>query len=47
MPSGGRRSEYPEKIGVGGDVREQSINMPIKSLTKLKLQPHVSIRCAS
>jgi hypothetical protein len=22
MPSGGRRTEYPEKIGVCGDVRE-------------------------
>ncbi len=44
MPSGGRRTEYPEKTGVSGYVRKQAINMPIKSLTKLKLQRHVPIR---
>jgi len=34
----------PKKIGVGGDIREQTVNMPIKALAKLKLLSCVIFR---
>ena len=44
VPPDSRRAVNPKKIGVGGDVREQSINMPIKALAKLKLLSCVIFR---
>jgi hypothetical protein len=33
----GRWTINPKKIGIRGDVREQTVNMPIKTPAKLKL----------